>query len=186
MDPFLEPSLELCLALLEVFSRRPTGRQGWSCSEHKCCESSVSPAQPATPPECCSAGASETGKLLPALPLLLDLCLHADAGVAAASAACIAGVSQLHPEDAAAILAQDNVSLPALLAATLQPGEGQLNELAAFHLLHAAALAARQPAFQRRREAFDALALAARQVLHCSGSDGLKQAASEALAVLKG
>lgn len=81
-------------------------------------------------------GAEETSKFLPALPLLLELCAHSDPSVAAAAAACLAGVAQLHPEDAAAILAADNGF--ALMAGVLQPRDGGTpNEAAAYHLLHA-------------------------------------------------
>ena len=121
---------------------------------------------------------------LPALPLLLELCMHADGAVGAVAAACLAGVVQLHPEDAAAILAAEGTSLPTLLATVLQSEEGEANEAAAYHLLHAIALAARQPAFQRRQEATEELALAARRALHSGSSNELRQAAAEALSAL--
>ncbi len=124
--------------------------------------------------------------------------------MAAAAAACLAGATQLHAEDAAAILAAgDGFSV---MVAALQPpeeggapgalgsgrgglaggngGRGALNEEAAYHLVHAVALAARQPALQRRRDALEQLAAAIRRVTQCAGSGSLKQAAAEALAVL--
>ena len=148
------------------------------------------------------AGSAETSKLLPAVPLLLELCLHPDGGVAAAAAACLAGVTQLHPEDAAAILAANNGF--AVFASLLQPTEdsrqsvgsaagsagsglplpARLNEEAAYHVVHAVALAVQQPALQRHRDAVEQLIAAVRGLVQGAASGGLRQAAAEALSLL--
>lgn len=169
VDPFLEPSLELCMVLLEVFSRQATGGAPAGCTFQLSLRGSTGsferrhmatairelavlgkrnwshrlksphhwpPSLALTPPGSIAPGAEETSKFLPALPLLLELCAHSDPSVAAAAAACLAGVAQLHPEDAAAILAADNGF--ALMAGVLQPRDGGApNEAAAYHLLHA-------------------------------------------------
>ena len=129
VEPFLEPALHLCTALLSDVG-------GWQAGRHACqgaCASlQTDPCKcmdvvrhtgrvtatchhlswPSPSPAAPSAGPSESQKVIAALHLLLELAAGPEADTALAAAHCLLRAAHLHPADAAAVLATaDNVAL---------------------------------------------------------------------------
>ncbi|KAK9856467.1 hypothetical protein WJX84_005420 [Apatococcus fuscideae] len=115
VDTFLEPVLELSLALLD---------------------------QEAVALEQNLPGAGELKMLAPALLLLLELCQHSDAAIAEAAAVCTARIASLHPSEAAGLLLCDDGinNLSAAIGMQLESGG---NLLVQQHLLNSLSTACR-------------------------------------------
>ena len=108
VEPFLEPTLELTMALLHLSAstgvplagrlERTNGTRGTFPAD--CCSSREKPLDGPPPPPAAPTG-YDTHGLLDALPTLAQLCCHPDAAVAMLAAACTAELAGLHPAAAA-------------------------------------------------------------------------------------
>ncbi|KAK9809997.1 hypothetical protein WJX72_003108 [[Myrmecia] bisecta] len=114
VEPFLEPVLELCAALLD--SDRASLAQG-------------------------VPGAGESAALVGMLPIFLSLAAHPDANVAAAAAQCTALLPAMFPASAALLLAGSGITA---LCTALQPDSSSgTNPVVQHHLLAALTAACR-------------------------------------------
>lgn len=158
VDPFIEPSLELCMTLLQRLAEDPSGF-------------------------------AESEKVLPALPLMLDLCTHPDPSVSTLSAACLLESVQMHLIDASAIIMSDTSRLSFWVSTMLRPGDAGINEAAAVHILHTLSLIAPLLANKRNTDVFQHILLCIGDLQNSSCSSSMKQAAvtsAEFIAELEG